>query len=72
MTYFPSWTAELAVDVRGSGMPFGSLSAQAPKAAPALADVDKADHDEETLAGETLMYAEPNDDNDLGLVEDVL
>ena len=26
----------------GSGMPLGSLSAQAPKAAPALADVDEA------------------------------
>ena len=53
-------------------MPLGSLSAQAPKAAPGLSDVDGAAHDEETLAGETLMYAEPNDDNDLGLVEDVL
>jgi hypothetical protein len=53
-------------------MPLGSLSAQAPKAAPGLCDVDGAAHDEETLAGETLMYAEPNDVNDLGLVEDVL
>ena len=72
MTYLPSWTTESAVGGSGSGMPLGSLSAQAPKAAPALADVAAAAHDEETLAGETLMYTEPNDDNDLGLVEDVL
>ena len=72
MTFWPSWTTESVVGGSGSGMPLGSLSAQAPKAAPALADVAEAAHDEETLAGETLMYAEPNDDNDLGLVEDVL
>lgn len=72
MTFWPSWTTESVVGGSGSGMPLGSLSAQTPKAAPALADVDEAAHDEETLGGETLMYAEPNDDNDLGLVEDVL